>query len=104
MPYILSCSIDQYADDSTLSCVKSTVNEISTVLNESCSTVSQWMVSNQLCLNADKTHLMLGGTSQKLLQSNNEGVLSVTMNGFNLSESEDNCENVLGVFLQPNLK
>ena len=38
-------------------------------MNENCRTVSQRMVSDTLCLNADKTHLMLGETGQKLLAS-----------------------------------
>ena len=62
------------------------------------------MVCNQLCLNADKTHILVGGTSQKLKQSNYEGALCVKMNGLNLGESVDKFENVLGVFVQPNLK
>ena len=38
-------------------------------MNENCRTVSQRMVSDTICLNADKTHRMLGETGQKLLAS-----------------------------------
>ena len=62
------------------------------------------MCSNQLCLNADKTHLMVGGTSQKLSQLQRGNNISVTMSGVQLGESSDKCEKVLGVVFQPNLK
>ena len=58
LPHSLTCHLDTYADDSTLTSTKSTVEE----LNENCALVSDWMWRNQLCLNADKTHLLITGT------------------------------------------
>ena len=104
LPFILSCSLDQYADDSTLSCVKPSVAEINLELNANCQIVSEWMHANQLCLNADKTHLMLCGTSKKLINVNKEEIINVSMDGVQLTESGDCTEKILGVHLQSNLK
>ena len=65
LPFKVTCHLDQYADDSTLSCVKQTTAEINGSLNEDCRIVSDWMTQNELCLNADKTHLMIAGTTQR---------------------------------------
>ena len=67
LPYSLICELDQYADDSTLTSCKETIEEVNLELNENCELVSKWMLENELCLNSDKTHLMVGGTSQRLL-------------------------------------
>ena len=52
----LSCGVDVYADDSTLSETGDNSEVIGTKLTENCRKVSTWMVSNQFKLNADKTH------------------------------------------------
>ena len=57
LPYLLSCNLNQYADDSTLSCIKPTVQEINLELNEKCEQLTNWMQMNELLLNAEKTHL-----------------------------------------------
>ena len=54
LPYSLSCELDMYADDSTLTSTKSTIAEINLELNQNCQSVSTWMKENELCLNADK--------------------------------------------------
>ena len=104
LPFLVSGSLDQYADDSTLSSVQSSILEINDELNSDCKNVADWMKSNQLCLNVDKTHLLVAGTSQKLQHVNRSGNVSVYMNGFQLSQSEEKSEKVLGVHLQSNLK
>ena len=41
LPYCITCDTDQYADDTTLSCVKPTVEEINLDLNKNCVTVGE---------------------------------------------------------------
>ena len=66
LAFSLSCELDSYADDSTLTSTKKSIEEINIEMNENCRLVSQWMAQNQLCLNSDKTHLMIVGTGQRL--------------------------------------
>ena len=47
---------------------------------------------------------MVGGTSQRLHIVKPDENLDITMDGFRLTESEEKCEKLLGVTLQPNLK
>ena len=62
------------------------------------------MWRNQLCLNADKTHLLITGTSQRMNRMDipNEG--NVVMDGFQLNESEEHSDYLLGVHIQGDLK
>ena len=69
-----------------------TIEEINVELNENWSLVSTWMSQNQLCLNADKTHLMVGGTSQRLRKHNISEDLNIVMEGFKLTESEEKVD------------
>ena len=103
LPHSLSCDLDTYADDSTLSSTKETIQEINLDMNENCELVSTWMRENKLCLNADKTHLMVAGTAQKLLRVDLDTV-NISMDGFRVVEAEDKYETLLGVNFQPNLK
>ena len=64
LPYSLSCELDMYADDITLTSTKSTIAEINMEINQNCQSVSTWMKENELCLNTDKTHFMVAGTSK----------------------------------------
>ena len=73
-------------------------------MNENCTLVSQWMWQNQLCLNADKTHLLVAGTSQRMKKMNIPEELDIKMDGFNLTESEEHSEYLLGVHIQGDLK
>ena len=57
LPYSVDCSVDAYADDSTMTVTGRTVEEIGSKLTESCQVVSDLMVGNRLKLNANKTHL-----------------------------------------------
>ena len=104
LPEFLSCEIDQYADDSTLSCAKSAAGEITSELNSNLCEVSKWMQSNKMCLNVDKTHLMLAGTNHRILRTNAEETLDIRIDQVQLQPSVTNCERVLGVVVQPNLK
>ena len=104
LPHSLTCQLDTYADDSTLTSTKQSVTELNEEMNENCALVSNWMNQNQLCLNADKTHLMITGTSQRLKRMNIPTSLDIEMDGFNLQESDEKCETLLGVQIQPDLK
>ena len=92
LPYLLSCNLDQYADDSTLSCVKPTIQEINIELNENCEQVTHWMQMNELQLNAEKTHLLVGGTSQMLARVKSVEDVSISMSGVQIRESEETYE------------
>ena len=96
LPEVLSCDVDQYADDNTLSVVKPTIEHINQNLNENCQKVSKWMENNGMCLNASKTHLMIAGTSNRVSQVNNEDI-DISMDGIRLKQSEKKSEKVLGV-------
>ena len=98
----LDCSIDAYADDSTMSATGNSVEEISASLNDNCGRVVSWMGSNQFKLNADKTHLMTVGTLERLRMLTTK--VEVTMDEVALEESNEKCEFMLGCYLQSNLK
>ena len=102
LPYMLSCSTDQYADDSTLSSTEKTVEGINENLEDSREAVCNWMEENKLKLNADKTHVMTLGTDQRLKMPGNK--VTVKMDGVTLEESDNQYEIMLGVFIQTNLK
>ena len=102
LPLHLSCDIEAYADDSTMTSVGLTVEEISSTLTENCGKVSRWMVSNRLRLNASKTHVLTLGTGRRL-QLQTEKV-NVWMDGLLLDESESKDEMLLGCVISSNLK
>ena len=62
------------------------------------------MTENQLSLNADKTHLMVTGTSARLNRMDIANTVDIYMDGFKLAESEEKVEPLLGVQVQPDLK
>ena len=102
LPYSLNCEIDAYADDSTMSASGGNVVRIGENLTENCAKVSHWMKENKLKLNADKTHLLTVGTSQRVAGLPHS--LEVEMDGIRLQESLDKCEVLLGVQIQHSLK
>ena len=102
LPFVLSCSIDQYADDSTLHATEKKVTEISKVLERNCDVVSNWMGENMLKLNADKTHILTLGTKERLAMPGNK--VSVTMDNIALVEDPLHMETLLGVVVQADLK
>ena len=60
------------------------------------------MKENKLKLNADKTHLITVGTSQRVTGLPNR--VQVEMDGIQLEESENKFEDMFGVSIQSNLK
>ena len=80
-PHSFTGQLDTYADDSTLTSTKAKVEEINQEINENCN----WMNPNQLCLNADKTHLMITGTKDRLRRMNISDTLDIKMDGFEIT-------------------
>ena len=102
LPGTLESEVDSYADDTTVSATARTITEISSTLTKDCTRVSQWMRSNRLKLNPDKTHVLTVGTGARV--RNLEEQLEVTMDNTQLKEDEDNCEFLLGCRIQSDLK
>ena len=104
LPFFLTCELDMYADDSTITSCKPTMTDIRQDLIDNCDMVSSWIKDNEQCLNADKTHFMLAGTKQRLRKINPIDRSGVVMDGHTLLESEDRKEKLLGVTFQSDLK
>ena len=102
LPYSVECPVDAFADDSTMTVTGTNVEEIGSKLTENCQVVSNWMASNRLKLNPDKTHLMTVGTGARLRMQ--ETKVKVTMNEIELVESDDKAETLLGCLIEPDLK
>ena len=60
--------------------------------------------AKQLCLNADKTHLLVIGTAQRLRRLDLENSVNIKMDNYALAQSEGNYEDLLGVRIQANWK
>ena len=87
LPFVLDCDMEQYADDSTLSATGPDIQSIDAKLNQNCQLVSNWMKSNQLKLNAAKTHILTLGTLQRISKPGNK--VTVTMDGITLEEDKE---------------
>ena len=103
LPFVLTCDIDTYADDSTLTSTQRDIYSVNEEMNLNCSLVYQWMKENKLCLNSEKTHLMIAGTSRRL-QMTDKSELDISMGGHHINQSEERYETLLGVRFMPNLK
>ena len=102
LPTFLNEEIDCFADDSTMGASDKTVADIGRKLSTDCTNLSTWMNCNKFKLNADKTHLLTVGTSERL-QTITEG-LEVYMDEVKLVETEGKVEMLLGIKMQSNLK
>ena len=60
----LECKLFMYADDSTITCSSSNINEIENNLNTTLGRIYDWCVRNKLTINANKTKSMLIGSKQ----------------------------------------
>ena len=58
------CKLFMYADDSTITCSSSNINEIENNLNTALGRICDWCVRNKLTINANKTKFMLIGSKQ----------------------------------------
>ena len=102
LPSVLTCAMDQYADDSTLCATGKTINEINETLETNCEVVSNWMAENMLQLNADKTHILTLGTRARLAIPGNK--VTVSMDNIVLEEDPQHMETLLGITVNANLK
>ena len=101
LPRSLNCSVESYADDTTLT-GSGSIENIEVQLNNDCSTVSHWMRANKLKLNPDKTHILLVGTQQRI--NSLDTTINVVIDGITLQEDPSRMENLLGCKIQANLK
>ena len=99
---VLSCSMDQYADDSTIHGTGKDITVINETLEKNCEVVSNWMAENLLQLNADKTHILTLGTRERLAMPGNQ--VNISMDGTVLQEDPQHKEVLLGVVVDANLK
>ena len=101
LPSSITSNVDSYADDTTITATGKTVEEISQALTRDCGIVSDWMRSNRLKLNPDKTHLITVGTGERLRHTED---LQVSMDNIRLQQDQDKCELLLGCKIQGNLR
>ena len=102
LPQFLTCDVEAYADDTSMSSDGASTEEIGRKLTANCELVSKWMLGNKLKLNADKTHLLTVGTNRRLQLQEHKVV--VVMDGCVLEESEEKVEILLGCQIEPHLK
>ena len=102
LPDNLTCEVDNYADDTTLTATAGSLSEIGENLTQNCETVSVWMRANKLKLNAGKTHILTMGTQERLRLL--PSTLQVVMDDQVLVEDPAQCELLLGCHVQCNLK
>ena len=93
-------SVCCFADDSTLSISHSDPDVLTEKLSEKCSLLSEYLTSNRLKLNDDKTHLILMTTSQNRRLKNPQIQVQTPNETINTS----NSEKLLGGFIHEDLK
>ena len=62
---VKECDLKQYADDTTLSCVSNSADDLQDWLETDLANVSSWIVQNGLKLNVKKTQMLLMGRKSK---------------------------------------
>ena len=72
----LECKLFMYADDSTITCSSSNINEIENNLNTALGRIYDWCVGNKLTINANKTKSMLIGSRQKVCNTDLKTIIS----------------------------
>ena len=102
LPNFISEEIDCFADDSTLVAASKSIAVVGEKLTDDCNSLCTWMQNNRFKLNAEKTHLLTVGTSERLVTLTQN--LEVSMDGVQLKETEGRVELLLGVKVQSNLK
>ena len=91
-----------YADDTTYSCADSDPVLLSQKLSAKYRVLSDFLISNQLKLNDDKTHLMVMATSQKRLSMNLTSSVQLITPTEVIDQSE--TEKMLGAWLHQDMK
>ena len=93
-------SICCFADDSTYSVSEKVQEDLSSKLTEKYKTMSDYMISNRLKLNDDKTHLLLMTTNR--MRRNNQPSVEITTPAEVIQTTE--CEKLLGAIIHEDLK
>ena len=102
LPANIASSVDSYADDTTITACGPSIEEIEVRLNQDCLNISQWMRSNKMKLNPEKTHLLTLGTQRKLASLSRP--LQIVIDGVPLKEDNSKTELLLGCMVEGNLK
>ena len=92
--YHVDCGVENYADDTSLIVSGSTVEEINNKLEANSNSVSRWMKSNKLKLNAKKSHVITVGTNDRLKNLSN--TVQVVIDGSTVYEAPCKQELLLG--------
>ena len=95
-------SLSCYADDTTYSCYNSDPALLSEQLSAKFTVISDFMVSNKLKLNDEKTHLMVMTTSQKRKKSNPNGQVQLATPTKTIDPSSS--EKLLGALIHQDMK
>ena len=108
-PYNLSCkqcgSICCFADDTTFSCSSTSPESLSDQLSDKFLNISNFLVSNRLKLNEDKTHLMVLTSSQTRKARINAGRdISVSIVTPSATITPTSAEKLLGGWVHQDLK
>ena len=101
LPTFINEEIDCFADNSTLVAASKSIATVGEKLTNECRSLSTWMQANSFKLNAEKTHLLTVGTSERLVTLNQN--LEVFMDGVKLRETEGKVELLLGIKFNPTL-
>ena len=98
-----SCgSLTCYADDTTYSCSSSDPDILSEKLTTKYKVIADFMVSNRLKLNDDKTHLMVMTTSKARRKMDPSNLVSITTPTEIILPST--CEKLLGCYIHQDMK
>ena len=91
-----------YADDTTYSCADSDPVRLTEKLSSKYMAMSDFLISNQLKLNDDKTHLMVMTTSQKRKKMDQSAIVQIRTPTDLIDQSE--TEKLLGAYLHQDMK
>ena len=89
-----------YADDSTYTATAKTTNELSIKLNRKYQVMSEYLTENRLCINSDKTHILLMSTKEKK-RKNKESNISLNTGHEVITPSR--TETLLGFQIHENM-
>ena len=89
-----------YADDSTYTATARTTDELSNKLNTKYKVMSEYLTENRLCINSDKTHLLLMSTKQKKRKNKD---LNISLNTGNEIITTSRTETLLGFQIHENM-
>jgi hypothetical protein len=96
------CKVNMYADDTVIYYASNSLDDIKKCINEDLKIINNWLQSNKLSLNTDKTEFMLVGTRQRLNTiKDNVDNISININGVSIKKVNE-CKH-LGVIIDDTL-